>query len=632
MAAAITASMTNVAVSRSIRDLRLLGDDHARPIPTEEAPDETSGPKSNKLGIRVKGETKWYWVVDRMLVDSLTMSNGISAPFLELQATPARVLRELITKDPSFMLAAMLRDTFSSWGTSGLDVIPIVGTVDGYVEALRGSVIEESLRGAGVSGGYEFKGDMDNMAKGLKRHLKQQKEFHLHDVPLHPVESVGRLWRFWDRVSAASDTAQRVAAYKAVAKAGLPEAQAVLEALLVINFSARGGNSLARYLGAVVTFMNARVQGLDVLHRGAKGEISSWNQKQRQKNFYWRASAIVFGTMLYYLAHSKSDEDDDPWYHNAPEYIKDNYWIIPPTWFGLPDHYPALRIPIPFEVGLLFKVIPERIMRLLDNSSDGKETWEAILRHGGTTLNFNPTPQWLAPVLEVVANYDFYRGAPIVSHWDGKSEGWLADPEWVSPFAIMLSKEIDRMGGRLSAEKVDHLVRGYVGTLGSYVIMATDSVGRNIAGMPQRSARRLDQQPILSRFLQQHQGTDQLQVFYDLWDQLDRLTTSLNDARAIGDVAGEAYLAKSRENLLFREARIREMKSQLVQIRASQRQVKNDRSSSPDEKRRILNELDELSNDVLRGVRELRIEALGRSPSPRLRPPRVSSQYQTSIP
>ena len=50
---AITSSMLNVAVSRGIRDLRMMGDTMARPITEEEAPDGTTGPQSDKIGIRV---------------------------------------------------------------------------------------------------------------------------------------------------------------------------------------------------------------------------------------------------------------------------------------------------------------------------------------------------------------------------------------------------------------------------------------------------------------------------------------------------------------------------------------------------------------------------------------------------
>jgi hypothetical protein len=602
---AITSSMLNVAVSRGIRDLRLLGDTMARPLTEEQAPDSTTGPQSDKIGIRVNGETKWYWVGDRMLIDSLVATNDIDMPFLGLQALPAQLLRELITKDPGFMVANMLRDTLSAWTTSGVNITPVVGTLRGFGEALMGTTSAAALTGAGVVGGYDFKGDTSSVFKAFKKHQKEGRRIRLRDAP-------SRLWRAWDKFAGASDTSTRIAVYKRVLEETGNEAQAITEALEVINFSRKGASPAMRYMTAIIPFLNARVQGLDVLHRGMKGEVTTWDRQARKSRFYWRAATMVALTTGYYLAHAHSDEEDDPWYHNAPEYIKDNYWIIPPTWVGMSKNAPAVRIPIPFEVGVMFKVIPERIIRLIDGSSDGRETWDALIRHGGTTLNFNPTPQWALPVLEGVMNYSFFRSRPVVGYWQGKNEGWLADPTFTSPFAIMLSEAVDKAGGRLSAQKVDHVFRGYVGTLGSYALMAADSVGRVAAGLPERESRRLDQWPVLGRFLQESQGRGPVQTFYDLYQELDIFVSSLNRLKKSGDVAGEDYLVRSRANLEANAAYIESLKKQLDEMRLFRQQVKQDRSATPLQKREALDEIDRMSNEIVQGVRKLRTQALTR--------------------
>ena len=503
------------------------------------------------------------------------------------------------------MVANMLRDTLSAWTTSGVDIVPVVGTLRGFGEALMGTTSASALAGAGVVGGYDFKGDTSSVFKAFKKHQKEGAPIRLRDAP-------SRLWRAWDKFAGASDTSTRIAVYNSVLKETGNEAQAVQEALEVINFSRKGASAAMRYMTAIIPFLNARVQGLDVLHRGMRGDVTTWKRQARKVNFYWRAATIVTFSAGIYLFNSHSDEEENPWYHNAPEYIKDNYWIIPPTWVGMSKNAPAIRIPIPFEVGVMFKVVPERIIRLIDGSSDGRETWDAILRHGGTTLNFNPTPQWALPVLEGVANYSFYRSQPVVGYWQGKNEGWLADPEFTSPFAIMLSRAVDEAGGRLSAQKVDHVFRGYVGTLGSYALMAADSVGRVAAGLPEREARRLDQWPVLGRFLQENQGRGPVQTFYDLYQELDIFVNTLNNLKKSGDVAGEDYYVRSRENLAANAAYIKELKSQLDEMRTFRKQVKQDRSATPRQKREALDEIDRLSNEIVRGVRTLRTQALTR--------------------
>ena len=209
-------------------------------------------------------------------------------------------------------------------------------------------------------------------------------------------------------------------------------------------------------------------------------------------------------------------------------------------------------------------------------------------------------------------NHSFYRGRPILSYWDGKNEGWMADPEYASPFAIMLSKGADKQGVRISAEKVDHIFRGYVGTLGSYALMAADSVGRVAAGIPERPTKRLDQWPVLGRFLQEEQGRGSIQTFYDLYQELDIFNTTLNNMIRRQDYKGEDEYRRSRINLALHAKHIKDLKKQLDELRTFRRQVQWDSRSSPDGKLRALNEVDRLSNEILSGIKSLRTKGLER--------------------
>ena len=54
---------------------------------------------------------------------------------------------------------------------------------------------------------------------------------------------------------------------------------------------------------------------------------------------------------------------DDDEYRNQPAVIKDNYWILRHLLSPVMTEIRSSS-PIPFEVGLMFKTIPERIMAL----------------------------------------------------------------------------------------------------------------------------------------------------------------------------------------------------------------------------------------------------------------------------
>ena len=203
--AAITSSLQNMAVSRAVRDLGVLG--MARRVEKADA----AAPHPSRITLRVAGEARVYEVDDTMLFNALQATAPSQIPLMGLQTMPANILRELVTKTPEFMAANMMRDTLSAWATSGADVKPIVGTLKGFGEALLGTASVDSLIAGGAIGGYEFKGDAQNQVKGFKKHLKMKKGFA-------PKYMVPYMWEKLNQISASSDTSTRVAVYNSVLK------------------------------------------------------------------------------------------------------------------------------------------------------------------------------------------------------------------------------------------------------------------------------------------------------------------------------------------------------------------------------------------------------------------------------
>ena len=103
-----------------------------------------------------------------------------------------------------------------------------------------------------------------------------------------------------------------------------------------------------------------------------------------------------------------------------------------------------------------------------------------------------------------------------------------------------------------------------------------------------------------------------MQTFYDLYQELDIFVSSLNKLKTKGDVAGEDYLVRSRANLDASAAYIKELKSQLDEMRLFRQQIKQDKSATPRQKREALDEIDRMSNEIVQGVRKLRTQALTR--------------------
>ena len=151
-------------------------------------------------------------------------------------------------------------------------------------------------------------------------------------------------------------------------------AEALYQAIELINYGRRGSSRLFSTLAAMAPFVNGRMQGLHVLYRSHSGALDApglfmeegWKMdaKAEQRARFWttlgRGSLITMGTLIYFMA-----VHDDEEYKNAREDMKNDWWLIPlgTGKDGLPR--PGFKMPIPFEVGLFYKVIPEQILRTI---------------------------------------------------------------------------------------------------------------------------------------------------------------------------------------------------------------------------------------------------------------------------
>ena len=207
-----------------------------------------------------------------------------------------------------------------------------------------------------------------------------------------------KMWELLDKGSSASDVATRAEVYKRTLAETGNEAEALFQAMEVLNFSRKGNSALIRVVTALVPFMNARIQGLDVLYRAGFGKTAGRNREAIQKAFITRSLTLFALSSMYWMLASDQDE-----YKTAEPEVRDNNWIIG-----------NVRIPIPFEIGTIFKVFPERIYEYLMGNDTGRDLKESIVRNLTSTLAFNPIPQAFLPVVENIANYSFFTGQPII--------------------------------------------------------------------------------------------------------------------------------------------------------------------------------------------------------------------------
>ena len=566
-ATAIQGGMKNIAAQRVVRDSLAL--ELAFEV------DQSGDNPLSTVQIRVDGKDRYFEIVDPFLYTSMTILSQntdtiMDSVFVGYLATPARVLRELVTRDPGFMLRNMLRDTLSAWVTSGQNYVPIIGSLQGAVDALLGKEAGTALRTGGVSGGYDFAGTPQDMARYIESRIKTKSPKGVVEKAASPFKKV---WDATTVLTNASESATRIAVYKRVLERTGNEAQALFEALEVLNFNRRGASAEIRLLTAVIPFLNARIQGLDVLYRAGVNKETA-NPDATRKAFFAKASLIVGTTVLYTMLMRDSE-----CYKNATPEARDLNWFVPTPFGG-----PCLKIPTPFEVGFIFKVMPERIFQWGGGSDLGKDFRDSFTRNLRSTFQVD-FPQFIKPLEEVRTNYSAFTGREIVPYYMKGLDPDQQKYQGTSSFSIALGKELN-----MSPLKLDHLIKGYTGTLGSYALSAASHMVD--AFQPTDTSLPPDKDwynlPLVRSFFQDPNSRGTVVQFYELDRLVRQAVNALAQAEKEGDVDKIIEVRTERPKLLALEENMKDIRNQLKEVRQQKNQILNS-PIDPSKKRELLN-------------------------------------------
>jgi len=579
--AAIGMGMRNVAQQRIVRDMKSLG--LAREV--------IAGQQGNNIiSFRVNGKKRDFAIDDPLMFESMQLMGGGSMETMltSVVGAPSRVLREMITRDPGFMMVNMLRDTLSTYVTSGSDFVPVWSTLKNATTGV------EALSKYGVVGGYDFGNDPDNVFKDFEKEMAKRGDGSVRNIAF-------RLWDYLGEATTASDAATRKAVYDDVLARTGNEAEAAFQALEVINFSRRGNSPLARVVTAAIPFLNARFQGLDVFVRSARGNYGTNKDLSKSKQAQivaLRGAMLASLTAMYFLMVS-----DDEQYKNADEHTRDNNWLLPTPW-GVP-----FKVPIPFEIGLIFKTFPEKALAVATGEATGREALKSAITATTGTLGINPLgAQITKPLLEAYMNHNFFTGNPIVSKYlDGDMEAAFIDRDSTNRAATEIGQALG-----INPLKLEHVMKGYTGTIGSYVLDIVDSSLRSTAlsGDPsiQMPNRPVTEYPIIKRFFARNNNSGQKEDFYELHKEIRKITSTLNDLKKKGRIDEYKRYLEGREVLLGLKGNVNYVANQLTYIRNQKSKVmKSD--LSPERKKEVTDELIAKEKHVLKVTSVLKRKA-----------------------
>lgn len=418
--------------------------------------------------------------------------------FTKILSYPAKWLRAGATLGPEFILRNPVRDMISATIYSKHGFIPVVDTLKGlglYLQ--KGETYWEYMRSGAAQANLV---SLDrNYLSGQMRDLLQRPSVKKM-VTTNPIEILRGL-------SEATEMATRLAEFHNVRKGytgignrlfskkrnpGSIQEAALESRDVTLDFSRIGSHT--KSLNKTIAFFNAAIQGTDKMFR-------EWKANPRDMTVKTAMWITLPSVLLWEL------NKDDPRYQELPQWQKDIFWIIPAK-------DTLIKIPKPFELGILFGTVPERMLQW-DYDRKRKQKGAGFKGLAGSVLDsmapsFLPTA--LVPAIEAVTNHSIFMGRDIVPQ---SQQDTIPELQY-GPYTSAVGRKIGETFG-VSPRKVDNTIRGYGGSLAGLGLTLTDGM----VGLDEtRPAKRWTEQPGIRGFTATpYSSSESVQEVYDAYDR-----------------------------------------------------------------------------------------------------------------
>jgi hypothetical protein len=552
----------------------------------------TAQGKPNVVGAYVNGEMTYWEVPSKYDVLAFKDLNPPKAGWLRNLGKFSNVLRKSVTVLPPFALKQVTDDIQRAIVTSG---VRNPGALLRMSLSNFGGIAFAELRGIqhpsvkqfgrmGLTGEIDF--ETGKPAVSLLKDLGHKKRGKFETL-LHRLDGITR----------ASDLAVRKAIYDQTLKETNDQLLAQTRAREFINFRRRGSSDFVGALVTTIPFVNAYIQGMDVVYRAASGKDSSSSVGRAQaRRFFWsRAATVMMLSSLYALG---AGEDED--YQDMDLRTRDSNWILPGVG----------KLPVPTELGALFKVIPERIVEYMRRQGTPEEqtAWEATRtaltymfeQYVGRTV---PVPQAAKPLLEAWTNYSFFTGRELEGIYQRQQDPSLRRASNTSELAIAIANFSRDVVGvdKVSPILVDNALNGYFGSSAGLLVAMTDSLLN-----PTRVDRPLHKWALVSNYMYDPVGTRRMTEFYETREKVGRANATLNELLKT-DLDRAAAYAEKNADVLMLEGGINSTLEQLERTRAYRKYLNSPDAAAemPKEERALeLQELRKMEVELTGWLRE----------------------------
>lgn len=575
--ALIQSAAKNKAASSALLAAETMG--IAARVPARVSARQGVSAKQHNATVRIGGKDVTFRVDEPLLLEALTLVDPawFRGPVMQAMTTAKRWLTMSVTANPAFKFwRNAIRDMVQSIAVGKLKANPFANFTQG-VKAQRDHDIKALMTtsGALIRFGSQYEGETG--AENIRRKLDRM---NASPNTLNTVDKLqGVFGKIWDAYQEAGDlveNANRAALYQQLIAKGYSELEASYQAQDLMNFGQSGAYPLVRFLIGVSPFLNARLQGMYKLWKAGKED------PKRMALVLTAVSLAGIGLMLAY-------RDDDDW-KAREDWDKENYF-----WFKIGDI--AYRIPKPFEIGAAASAIENATALLVDDEMTGerfaKRLWEMLY----SQLALDPIPQVFRPALDIAKNKDAFTGRPIETLGMANLRPEDRYNERTSEAARLVGK-----AGVLSPVQIDHLIKGYLGWVGSTSMLAADQIARPMAGRVDRPsltlrqvtgsiAEDLQNDPVRSRYLTE---------FYDRSKAVQQAYASWRHAIQAGDQEKADAIDASQGGNLRGKALVESQVQRGLATLTKRRKAVEEGAGTPEEKARAIYQIQQQMDRMAR--------------------------------
>lgn len=528
----IDASLHNIASREAAMSLYAMGAAH--PVSATEKGDnivEFRGPDKDgkvdlqRFAVDTAGTAAGHIPTD-LLVKGFAGVPASLPGFVRMMGVPAQVLRKAVTRNPLYMVRQLIRDPMSAYLTTGAKFNPVTDTLSEISKSLQGTA-DRTLDRRGITGGALFAENETDLER-LQNEAKNNGNWW----------NIGYYMAALDHGAHAADAITRRNVYNGAIKEGASEIEATLAAYESMPFSKRGTSPSARYLNHMIPFLSAMIQGWDVMYRAAKGDMPLHERVNVRNKLLARGTMIAGITMMYAMANA-DDED----YKKANTSERLNNWFV-----RIPGMDNALKVPIPFELGIIFKMIPEAMVRVAMSDKDlGQEARDI----GAALANMAPNllmSQAMLPVTEAMLNRSFFTGRDIEGRALQNVDIGQRYDKNTSELSKALGFDFDLFGTQVgvSPKMLEYMASQYTGGLYGALAAVVDNVLP--AGDKEKPDRTLAQMPLFKTVLLQEDAGGEVNRLYDKIEKFTRTEATFKKMIAEGDGEGaKRYAEDNRE-------------------------------------------------------------------------------------